>query len=209
MVGIGPAPSPGINGAASACPGGNSFSLLGELGGSPDPNGYWTDPNGNAHGATFDPLLDIAGIYTYTVGNACQNASATVNVSFAAAPNPGTNGNLTLCSNGAATNLITGLGGAPSAGGSWTSPGGVPFGNSYDPVVNLPGIYTYTVAATQEMRARFAARLPHETIGMPYSTRKHTLRLEPCACIAATARIDGELIRVRYPAGMNYADEPV
>ena len=44
---------------------------------------------------------------------------------------------------------------------------------------------------------------------MPYSTRKHTLRLEPCACIAATARIDGELIRVRYPAGMNYADEPV
>ena len=44
---------------------------------------------------------------------------------------------------------------------------------------------------------------------MPYSTRKHTLRLEPCACIAATARIDGELIRVRYPADMNYADEPV
>lgn len=57
---------------------------------------------------------------------------------------------------------------------------------------------------------RFAARLPHETIGMPYSTRKHTLRLEPCACIRPQrARIDGELIRVRYPADMNYADEPV
>ena len=64
-------------------------------------------------------------------------------------------------------------------------------------------------AWAERTRARLAARLPHETIGMPYSTRKHTLRLEPCACIAATARIDGELIRVRYPAGMNYADEPV
>ena len=64
-------------------------------------------------------------------------------------------------------------------------------------------------AWAERTRARFAARLPHETIGMPYSTRKHTLRLEPCACIAATARIDGELIRVRYPADMNYADEPV
>ena len=61
-------------------------------------------------------------------------------------------------------------------------------------------------AWAERTRARFAARLPHETIGMPYSTRKHTLRLEPCACIAATARIDGELIRVRYPADMNYAD---
>ena len=64
-------------------------------------------------------------------------------------------------------------------------------------------------AWVERTRARLAARLPHETIGMPYSTRKHTLRLEPCACIAATARIDGELIRVRYPADMNYADEPV
>ena len=64
-------------------------------------------------------------------------------------------------------------------------------------------------AWAERTRARFAARLPHETIGMPYSTRKHTLRLEPCACIAATARIDGELIRIRYPADMNYADEPV
>lgn len=64
-------------------------------------------------------------------------------------------------------------------------------------------------AWAERTRARLAARLPHETIGMPYSTRKHTLRLEPCACIAATARIDGELIRVRYPADMNYADEPV
>ena len=58
-------------------------------------------------------------------------------------------------------------------------------------------------AWVERTRARLAARLPHETIGMPYSTRKHTLRLEPCACIAATARIDGELIRVRYPADMN------
>lgn len=56
-------------------------------------------------------------------------------------------------------------------------------------------------AWAERTRARLAARLPHETIGMPYSTRKHTLRLEPCACIAATARIDGELIR--------YATRPI
>ncbi len=143
----GVAPSPGTNGSVQVCPGSGAFFLISVLGGLPDINGYWTDPNGNPHNADFDPLTDPAGVYTYTVGTACANASATATITYLSAPNAGTNAVLALCSNAAPSNLFNALGGTPDAGGSWTAPGGGPFNGTYDPAVDSPGIYTYSVSA--------------------------------------------------------------
>lgn len=143
----GVAPSPGTNGAVQVCPGSGAFFLTSVLGGTPDVNGYWTDPNGNAHNGDFDPLTDPAGVYTYTVGTACASASATATVNYLPAADAGADAGITLCSNASASNLFNVLGGSPDAGGSWTAPGGGPFSGVYDPAINSPGVYTYSVAS--------------------------------------------------------------
>ncbi len=142
----GPAPSPGTNGSAQVCPGSGAFFLISVLGGTPDVNGYWTDPNGNPHNADFDPITDPAGVYVYTVGTACANATSTATVTYLPAPNAGVNANLALCANAAPSSLMSALGGTPDTGGTWTAPGGGPFSGNYDAAIDVPGAYTYTVA---------------------------------------------------------------
>ena len=65
----------------------------------------------------FDPSIDAGGTYTYTATNSCGPSTADVVVTVTSNPDPGTNGALTLCSNGAATDLFNQLGGTPDAGG--------------------------------------------------------------------------------------------
>ncbi|MBK7945334.1 MAG: hypothetical protein IPJ85_08520 [Flavobacteriales bacterium] len=137
-------PNPGTSATVSSCAGTPSFSLFAQLGGGPQAGGSWTGPGGAAHSATFNPALDAFGVYTYTVGNGCHNASATVTVNQIAASSAGTNGSLTICSNGAAVALIASLGGSPAAGGAWSGPSPV-VGGQYNPVTMNPGVYTYTV----------------------------------------------------------------
>ncbi|MBK9175110.1 MAG: hypothetical protein IPM46_02000 [Flavobacteriales bacterium] len=139
-------PDAGTSATISSCAGTPPVILFGQLGGTPDPGGVWTGPNGAAHPGTFNPASDAYGVYTYTVGNGCQNASATVTVNQSAGANAGTNGTLTICSNGAAASLIAQLGGSPQAGGAWSGPSPV-VGGSYNPATMNPGVYTYTVTA--------------------------------------------------------------
>ncbi|MBK6892157.1 MAG: gliding motility-associated C-terminal domain-containing protein [Flavobacteriales bacterium] len=56
---------------------------------------------------------------------------------------PGTNGTATLCSNGAAVQLIDSLNGTPDAGGTWSGPAAHP--GTFDPATDAPGAFTYTV----------------------------------------------------------------
>ncbi|MBK6829589.1 MAG: hypothetical protein IPG92_02085 [Flavobacteriales bacterium] len=123
----------GTNGTLTLCSSDASTSLFAQLGGTPQAGGTWSGPS-PVVGGNYDPATMTAGVYTYTVNGVapCANATATVTVTENAAPNAGTNGSLTLCSNGAAVGLITGLGGAPSAGGAWGGPSPVVGGN-YDP----------------------------------------------------------------------------
>ncbi|HRF80655.1 MAG TPA: hypothetical protein PL070_11270, partial [Flavobacteriales bacterium] len=137
-------PDAGTNGTTSACPGSPPVALFPALGGSPDLGGTWVNPNGVVHSGVFSSPGDPFGVYTYRVGNGCVTAAASVTVSATGGQNPGTNGSLNLCSNGAAVALITGLGGTPQAGGAWSGPSTVVGGN-YDPVTMNPGVYTYTV----------------------------------------------------------------
>ena len=146
-VGVNTAPDAGSNGTITVCSNAASFNLFGQLGGSPDGGGAWTGPGGGAVSATYVPGSSTPGVYTYTVNGLppCTNASAQVTVDQVQAPNAGTNRSFAVCSDDAVFDLIDELGGTPDAGGSWTGPGGVPHGPSFDPATDVSGAYTYTV----------------------------------------------------------------
>ena len=142
----------GTNGSLSLCSDDSStYDLFEILGGNPDPNGTWS-PALNSGTSIFDPNLDEAGLYTYTVSSnntICEDASATVNVSILQAPSAGNNGVLDLCSVDAeSVDLFESLGGAPDSNGTW-SPALSSGTGIFDPDVDAQGIYTYTVTEPQ------------------------------------------------------------
>ncbi|MBP7513516.1 MAG: gliding motility-associated C-terminal domain-containing protein [Flavobacteriales bacterium] len=62
-----PGLDPGNDSLVIVCATPPSFDLITMLGGTPNPGGVWTDENGNVVPDTFNPMVDAAGIYTYTV----------------------------------------------------------------------------------------------------------------------------------------------
>ena len=141
-------PSAGTNATHSVCSNAPPFNMTALLGGTPDAGGTWTAPGGAAHSATFDPLADPGGVYTYTVSGPapCPDSSATLTITKQGAPNAGANGTLTVCSNGPSVALFGSLLGTPQAGGTWTAPGGGAHSGTFIPGTSVPGVYTYTVA---------------------------------------------------------------
>lgn len=146
-------PDPGTNGAVSICATGATVNLIGQLGGSPDAGGVWTGPAPPLAGGdlgTFDPSINVAGTYTYTVtGTACPGVSADVVVTITPAPDAGINGSHDFCSSDLPANLFNDLGGTPDNGGAWTGPSVLSGGDlgTFDPATNVAGVYTYTVSA--------------------------------------------------------------
>jgi len=144
---VDPQPDAGTGGPFTVCSTDAAIALSTLLGGSPQPGGGWTDPNGQAFSGTFTPGLSLDGGYTYTVGTGppCGIVTATLTMTTELAPQAGSNGTVTICAAGGLTDLFTLLGGSAQVGGSWTDPNGSLFGGTYDPVINGPGTYTYTV----------------------------------------------------------------
>ncbi len=137
----------GINGAVTVCSTNGPVDLLTALGGSPDLSGSWTDPGSLPHAGSFIPGTDTPGTYTYSVpgsGN-CAGAMATVEVVVNSAPFAGLSDTLLLCSSSGPVDLATGLGGVPDQNGIWTLDG-VPHASTFDPNLDVPGIYVYTVS---------------------------------------------------------------
>mgnify|MGYP001283875623 CR=1 FL=1 len=141
----------GTNGAVALCADAVPIDLFSQLGGTPQAGGAWADPSGNSHSGSFMPVSDPGGIWTYTVTGAggCGNSTATstVTVTVQSLADAGTNGAITLCSNGAPVDLFAQLGGTPDAGGTWSGPSVVAAG-LFDPTAMSGGTYTYTVAGT-------------------------------------------------------------
>jgi hypothetical protein len=106
-------------------------------------------PGGSPADGSFTPGPSPDGTYTYSIAATapCVADAATVTVSTFSVPgDAGTNGSIVLCSTDAALSLVSLLGGSPN-GGTWTTPGGAPFGGSLDPSQGASGTYAYTVAA--------------------------------------------------------------
>ncbi|PWK18758.1 hypothetical protein LX78_02066, partial [Xanthomarina spongicola] len=111
----------GNNGSLEICEDDtNTYDLFNSLGGTPDSGGIWS-PALNSGTGLFDPALDAPGTYTYTVTSsnpACNDASASVTVTFIVPPVAGNNGSLEICEDDTNTyDLFNSLGGTPDSGG--------------------------------------------------------------------------------------------
>ena len=145
-----PAPNydPGVSTYGNqVCPSGPAIPLLSFLDGTPDPSGDWVDPFGSAHGPNFVPGVDPPGFYTYQwlLQPPCVPIGSEVQIEYLPSNDPGLSSTFAICQTGAAVNLFDSLQGTPYSPGTWTAPGGGSFSGSYDPDLNNPGIYTYTV----------------------------------------------------------------
>lgn len=142
-------PSAGQDASIELCSTSNSIVLLSFLSGSPDPGGVWSDPAGAIAGTQFTPGTSLDGDYTYVIaGNAgCPGDESTLTITTTAAPDAGTDGDLSLCESGATTDLFSALNGTPEPGGTWTNPNGMNVGPMLNPSTGVSGSYTYTLPA--------------------------------------------------------------
>ena len=147
-VSITPAPNAGSNGTVTLCANSPSQDLFTSLGGTPQTGGVWSPALASGTGV-FNPAVDAAGVYTYTVTGTspCANGTASATVTVNPLPNAGSNGSLTICSNGSPQDLFTSLGGTPQTGGVW-SPALASGTGVFNPSVDAAGVYTYTVTGT-------------------------------------------------------------
>lgn len=145
-------PNPGTDGAVSFCISDTGADLFTFLGGTPQPNGFWTPALTSGTGF-FDPAVDTAGDYTYTVSSigGCLQNTATVSVTLLnAAPNSGVfTGTQVFCNTGGNVDLFTLLDGSQETGGVWTDSGNNIVTNPIDVssfTVGSSHTYTYGVS---------------------------------------------------------------
>ncbi|WP_164510848.1 gliding motility-associated C-terminal domain-containing protein, partial [Nonlabens xiamenensis] len=135
----------GNDASVDLCSDNGTVDLFNSLG-SADIGGTWSPALASGTGV-FDPLIDTAGAYSYTVSSACNMDTATINVTVTQAPNAGMDNVISFCTSDATVDLLTQLGGTPDGNGTW-SPMLASGTNIFDPSVDTAGLYTYTVSAT-------------------------------------------------------------
>lgn len=128
-------PSAGADASTTICSG-TSVDLSTLVTG--DPGGTWS---------SGDPVVSAEGMYMYTVTNNCGSDMAHFVVSVVQAPDAGVDSSISICSDATPFSLFALLGGTPQAGGTWLS-GTMPHNGSYDPDVDGPGVFCYTVEGT-------------------------------------------------------------
>ncbi|XCF06681.1 gliding motility-associated C-terminal domain-containing protein [Tamlana crocina] len=127
------------------CSNNGTVNLFDYLNGNPDTGGTWSPALTSGTGV-FDPLVDAPGAYTYAYTNACGTASSSIDVSVTLAPNAGADASAALCVIDGPIDLFTLLGSGAQSGGTW-SPALASGTGVFDPAVDAPGDYTYTVTA--------------------------------------------------------------
>ena len=142
-----PQPSAGLSSSVTICSTMTSIDVYTSLGGTPDPGGTCSVVIGA--GVIFGTLYSGASngdIVRYTVldANGCFDQAQVV-ITVVQAPDAGASNSITVCSTDPPFSMFAQLGSSPDAGGGWTNPGGSTHPNLFDPSVDPPGVYTYTV----------------------------------------------------------------
>jgi hypothetical protein len=140
-------PDAGADGALTLCNTAAPLDLVQGLGGAQG-GGTWTGPVGPLVGL-FNPAVDPPGIYTYTVAATapCVDDASTVFVVVMQTPDAGIDAAITVCVTDPPFAMLPELTSA-QPGGVWTTPTGTAHPNIFEPGVDAPGTYAYTVPGT-------------------------------------------------------------
>ncbi|MBA4134974.1 MAG: hypothetical protein C0525_09640, partial [Flavobacterium sp.] len=138
-------PEAGTDNTVTLCIDSPSQDLALLLGTNSQPGGVWSPALTSGTGV-FNPAVDVAGAYTYTLSGTqpCDNDSAVITVVVNPVPNAGDNSSIVLCENNPSQDLFTLLGANAQSGGTW-SPALASGTGVFNPAVDLAGTYIYTV----------------------------------------------------------------
>ena len=123
-------------------------------------------------------LIDGQTYYATSLDPPCESDNRlAVTVNFFQAPIAGTDGLLDLCDNDTNTvDLFNNLGGTPDSGGTW-SPALASGTGIFDPAVDPPGVYTYTVTSANPICDEDTATVTVTFIPAPFAGTDGTLDL--------------------------------
>jgi gliding motility-associated-like protein len=112
----------------------------------------WSPTGGLSNPNIANPTAVVTSQTAYVVtafiaGHPACFATDTVVVSLDPDLNPGQDTLVVLCATPPAYDLIDLLGGTPQSGGTWTDASGAPVATNFDPMVDGPGTFTYTVTS--------------------------------------------------------------
>jgi gliding motility-associated-like protein len=138
-------PDPGNDASVLSCVGGSSWNMTAQLGGTPEAGGTWFAPNGTVVSATFNPVVQPAGIYRYQIPaiNTCPPQQSFLTVNLLNDNPSGLSTTLTLCPQSPVVDLFATLLGNPLVGGTWRNPLNQITDSIYNPATEPPGAYQY------------------------------------------------------------------
>ncbi|WP_028872530.1 gliding motility-associated C-terminal domain-containing protein, partial [Psychroserpens burtonensis] len=206
----------GTNSSVDLCTNNDPIDLFTILGGSPETGGTWS-PTLASGTSLFDPAVDSEGVYTYTlIGTLpCDDASATVTVTFVPTPNAGEDSNAIICSDDGTQDLFNYLDGTPDLGGTW-SPATASGTGIFDPNLDIAGTYTYTVTGpivcnqTDTSAVTVTIEINPNTTGLEISSEDICLGLSIDISISnATLLPDGSFILTYNLSGANQSDNTI
>ncbi|WP_295338745.1 gliding motility-associated C-terminal domain-containing protein [Flavobacterium sp.] len=139
-------PIAGVNASTTLCVLSPPIDLFTLLGPTAQAGGSWS-PTLTSGTGVFNPAVDLAGTYTYTITGVapCPDSSASVQVTVNPVPDAGNDGILAICSNQNSVDLFASLSGTPQSGGTW-SPALASGSGIFNPALDTSGVYTYTIS---------------------------------------------------------------
>ncbi|HQV35680.1 MAG TPA: gliding motility-associated C-terminal domain-containing protein, partial [Flavobacterium sp.] len=140
----------GTSGSITLCTTSPSIDLFTLLGNSPETGGTWSPALASGTGL-FDPSVDTAGTYTYTIVGTppCADSTATVAVTIDLAANAGVfTGIQIICNSTGNFDLNTLLDGTQQAGGVWVNGQGDTITNIISVTDLIAGTYTFVYTVT-------------------------------------------------------------
>ena len=140
----------GTSGSITLCTTSPSIDLFTLLGNSPETGGTWSPVLASGTGL-FDPSVDTAGTYTYTIVGTppCADSTATVAVTIDLAANAGVfTGIQIICNSTGNFDLNTLLDGTQQAGGVWVNGQGDTITNIISVTDLIAGTYTFVYTVT-------------------------------------------------------------
>lgn len=149
--------SAGEDGVLNICSTSPITNLFDQLGGNPLGGGTWSGPSNLSNGdqGTFDPATMLGGTYTYTVGSAPCQETASVTVTNTAIGNAGDDNSIDFCRTDNPSNLFDLLNGNPDKNGTWTGPSPLTNGDlgTFDPQTMNAGEYVYSLGTAPCMNS--------------------------------------------------------